>query len=246
MIRVTLTPSDEGIPIYVGMPNSIDDITIEQHIALMEYEKKNMPQVMREIIKEKSDIIRKQLTEKISKKVYGNEIIPYYATVVSMLCENLPINIILGDNKIKGFSVKLIEEWYNHLMSLYANFEADESNIFVVNVNGQNETWYIEDNFMQGSTLNEFLCAAEYEERIKLLGKGDWEAVLGIMAVIIRPKGEKFDEELIEERSELFRKQKLSLALKAGFFLLKQSKKCADDLSFYLSVQNLTNSLIKA
>ncbi len=88
---------------------------------------------------------------------------------------------------------------------------------------------------MAGATVAEFCDACHFEEKYEELKGGEWEALLDVMVVLCRPKGEHYDynETKHNIRKKQFRKLKMTDVANVGFFLLKLNKQLNLDLLIY-------------
>ncbi len=217
-----------------NVPTVLNDIDIARHIKIMAAEAK-MPDILRKIVAERDNSVKEELQARITKKDYGRLIIPYFASFISAATD-IPVFYLIGDERVKGQSLEQIEKLYYGIVNAYTEFEYSEASEVEIEVTpGVFETWELPKNFMEGNTLYEFLAAAEYEAATADLAAGKWEAVLYILAILCRPKGELFNDEIIEERAEFFKGQRLSVALQAAFFLLRQSANFQQDSIIYLA-----------
>jgi hypothetical protein len=89
---------------------------------------------------------------------------------------------------------------------------------------------------MESSTAGEFAEAAGFEEKALDVAADRWEAVLDVMIVICRPKGEKYnyDKKRHEMRKNLFKKHlKTDVLINVAFFLLNLNSILRDNLLIY-------------
>ena len=94
---------------------------------------------------------------------------------------------------------------------------------------------------MEGSTVAEFADAAHFEEQVGELLQDRWEAILDLMVVICRPKGEKYDFNEIthKQRKNFFRKLNMDVLINIAFFLLRLNDTLKDNLLIYSLQQQL-------
>ena len=78
-----------------------------------------------------------------------------------------------------------------------------------------------------GKTLELFIKCFNIADR--------WEAILDLMVVICRPKGEKYDfkEQAHKQRKNFFRKLNMDILIIVAFFLLQLNDTLKDNLLIY-------------
>ena len=88
---------------------------------------------------------------------------------------------------------------------------------------------------MQGSTVEEFADSAYFQEQAQRVKGGDWLAVLDVMTVLCRPKGEKYNdnEAFREARKELFKELPMSDVINVAFFLQRLNSSLSQTLAIY-------------
>ena len=89
----------------------------------------------------------------------------------------------------------------------------------VFEFNGQ--LWYLPQENMKGSTVIEFAEAAQFEKYANDLHGGNDYALLDVISILARPKGEEYDSDKLEERKELFRGLSMDIVFGISFFLSK-------------------------
>jgi len=95
-------------------------------------------------------------------------------------------------------------------------------------------TYTLPDELMKNSTLIEFAEAAQYESALKQATSGDANGLLKMCAVLLKPVGEVYSEELFEHNVSAFKTLPLQVAYEVAFFLTWLSSKYA--LSFQHSI----------
>ena len=211
------------------VPLSVADITLSTHLAIVNVEK-NIPDELADILKEEDESKRKEMAGAIEKMVYIKKIIPYFARVISA-ATGIPANVLLGDKQHEGAPVNMIEKWYWAIMAAYGRVSYKEGKRqFLL----RGEVWEIPDNLMQKSTFGEFAEAAQYEMYTSETEQGMWDRMPYVLAVLLRPEGEKFDpytfDEIVEERAEMMRSITMDVVYQVAFFLLGQNAKSGQDI----------------
>jgi len=90
-----------------------------------------------------------------------------------------------------------------------------------------NKEYLLPNKHMEGSTV--------FEEQIGELLQDRWEAILDLMVVICRPKGEKYNytEQAHKQRKNFFRKLNMDVLINVAFFLLRLNDTLKDNLLIY-------------
>lgn len=214
------------------VPLSVSDITLRTHLEIVKAEE-GMPKAMKQIVEERNAEKRQIMSKRLSKLVYAKKFLPYYATIIS-IATGIQRNIILGDRNNEGMPVPMIEQWYWSIMSAYAKFEYEAGRSdFQIN----EQTWTLPELFMEKSTFGQFAEAAQYEDYVADVAGGNWDSMPKVMAVLLRPEGEKFDpdtfDDIVDERAEIMLNQTMDVAYQVSFFLLARSQNSSLDSLIY-------------
>lgn len=89
----------------------------------------------------------------------------------------------------------------------------------------EGEEWQIPKRFMAGSTVAEYLEAAQFLQSAKQVTSGQWQKMPYVMAILVRRPNEPYSEDLIKPRAKMFLDWPLAHAYRVGFFLRRQSVK---------------------
>lgn len=220
MIRILIN----GDP--YGIPENCDDITLAQHIAMLDVEQ-SAPAIFREISEEKNTAQRQLMASRFPKLKYVKEVLPYYARVIEAQV-GIPAQKLLA-----SAPVEVIEKVFWQIQNAYVSFTDQKQTVF--EINGQN--WTLPANDMAGSTFGEFAEAAQYEEYAADVASGQYTRMPYVMAVLLRPVGEVFDperhDEIVEERAEIMRNRSMSTVYQVAFFLTGLKRQLEADLAIY-------------
>jgi hypothetical protein len=235
MLRIRINNEPYSIPL------SVDDISIEKHLALSKAES-DMPEKLKAILDETDSDKRVWMSKRVKKTEYAKEFLPYYATAISIM-SGVPIHLLLGDKEHEGAPVAMLEAWYWKIMSAYGKFEIDETvSSFVI----EGEEYFLPENGMANSTFGEFAEAAQYEDFAADVAAGNMAAIPKVMAVLLKKKGEKYNPDLldekVEERSKLFLSAPLSVAYNTAFFLLRLNEKSRISSLIYTAARTIVAS----
>jgi hypothetical protein len=87
------------------------------------------------------------------------------------------------------------------------------------------KVYTLPERLMEKSTLLEFTMAAQYDKAMNQVRNGDPEGLLNIMAVLLKPLGEDYSDELFEQNKVDFLQMSLQTSYEVAFFLTKLSEK---------------------
>lgn len=220
------------------IPLTVSDITLSTQILLMQVEK-TAPQEFLDIMNEKDDELRAVKAKRIPKRTYASKVLPYFARVIEA-ATGIPADILLGKNGHAGAPVHLIEDYFWKVQAALLSFdETQAKDRFEIG----GEVWTLPKQHMKGGTFGEFAEAATYEDEAASVAAGSWERMAYVMAVLLRPEGEKFDpatfEEIVEERAAFMLTLGMDVVYSTAFFLLKQNQKSNVDMAIYSTAQAL-------
>jgi len=97
----------------------------------------------------------------------------------------------------------------------------------------EGEKYYFPLDNMSGNTFQDYIEATQIEMNIESMTNGNYDILPQQMAILCRKEGEEYDEEIIKEKTEKFRKLKMDLVLEFSFFLAKQNKKSVAALQMF-------------
>ena len=109
----------------------------------------------------------------------------------------------------------------------------------------ENETYYFPTNQMQENTFGDYIEATQIELNLESMTNGNYDVLPQQMAILCRKFGEKYDEEVIEERTEKFRTLTMDIILEFSFFLSKQSQILESALKTYSEEREKGEALSK-
>lgn len=220
------------------VPLSVADITLRTHLAIVA-EEQNMPTELRQIVEETDPATRTLMSKRLKKTVYAKTFLPYYATIIST-ATGIPREALLGDRTHEGMPVAMLEKWYWQIMSAYSQFRYEPGrNSFEI----AGRTWTLPSGYMEKSTFGEFAEAAQYEDAVADVAAGNWDGMPKVMAVLLRPEGERFNpeafDEVVEERAEIMRGLTMDVAYQVSFFLLERNRNLNLDSLIYTVARQL-------
>ena len=101
---------------------------------------------------------------------------------------------------------------------------------------------------MVGSTAIEFIAAAQYQHFNTKVQGGQWKAMIDVLVVLCRPKGESYDGDnamLIKQRKELFKQLPMTDVINVAFFLHRLNDSLKANLAIYTAQEELALSQAK-
>jgi hypothetical protein len=134
------------------------------------------------------------------------------------------------EEDLKLLSLERLKLSFWALEYLFGNLEANE-NFTGFEVKGVE--YLMPSKHMQESTLIEFAESAQFQEDLKELKAGNYIAILDIMSVLCRPKGEQYDEKNNAKRKKIFSSLSMDVAINVGFFLIRLDGGLSQSLAIY-------------
>ena len=101
--------------------------------------------------------------------------------------------------------------------------------------------YLVPSKHMVGSTVEEYADASYFQESMDSYKGGNWGAMLDVMTVLCRPKGETYNdnEAFRNKRKELFKDLPMSDIINVAFFLLRLSETLRTNLAIYTTQQEV-------
>jgi hypothetical protein len=166
--------------------------------------------------------IRLEIMDKVweSKERY-----PYMAKVVSYFT-GIPLDACFG-RVANSLELKYLVYIYTKIMNAI-NTPTETTYKQLYDFNGK--VYTLPEKLMEKSTLLEFTMAAQYDKAVKQIQGGEAEGLLNVMAVLLKPLGEEYSDELFEQNKVDFLQMPLQTSFEVAFFLTKLSEKYTLDL----------------
>jgi hypothetical protein len=150
---------------------------------------------------------------------------PYMAKVVNYFT-GIPLDACFG-KVADSLELKYLVYIYTKIMNAI-NTPTETKYKQLYNFNGK--VYTLPERLMEKSTLLEFTMAAQYDKAMNQVRNGDPEGLLNIMAVLLKPLGEDYSDELFEQNKVDFLQMSLQTSYEVAFFLTKLSEKYMLDL----------------
>jgi hypothetical protein len=169
-----------------------------------------------------------QLTQRleIMDEVWeARERYPYMAKVVNYFT-GIPLDACFG-KVADSLELKYLVYIYGKIMNAI-NTPAETKYKQLYDFNGK--VYTLPERLMEKSTLLEFTMAAQYDKAMNQVKNGDPQGLLNIMAVLLKPLGEDYSDELFEQNKVDFLQMSLQTSYEVAFFLTKLSEKYTLDL----------------
>ena len=145
---------------------------------------------------------------------------PYMAKVVNYFT-GIPLDACFG-KVADSLELKYLVYIYTKIMNAI-NTPTETKYKQLYDFNGK--VYTLPDRLMEKSTLLEFTMAAQYDKAMNQVRNGDPEGLLNIMAVLLKPLGEDYSDELFEKNKVDFLQMSLQTSYEVAFFLTKLSEK---------------------
>jgi hypothetical protein len=169
-----------------------------------------------------------QLTQRleIMDEVWeAKERYPYMAKVVNYFT-GIPLEACFG-KVADSLELKYLVYIYGKIMNAI-NTPAETKYKQLYDFNGK--VYTLPERLMEKSTLLEFTMAAQYDKAMNQVKNGDPQGLLNIMAVLLKPLGEDYSDELFEQNKVDFLQMSLQTSYEVAFFLTKLSERYTLDL----------------
>lgn len=216
------------------MPEGLHEITLRQMIAFSEVEK-TIPESLKRI-QEAAESEKDKLLEETDPLEINREWPLYYARVIGYWMQ-------MEQSELEKMNIADIYATYIRLNKALTDTKpADMEHFNWKDENGEDCTYYLPQKFMHGSTLGEFIEAAQYEHHMSNLKKGNWDALPYIIAIICRKENEPFTEGLDERRAPVFMDLPAHIAVQVAFFLAIRNLSFLANSVTYVAGGMLTNS----
>jgi len=180
-----------------------------------------------------------QLTQRleIMDEVWeAKERYPYMAKVVNYFT-GIPLDACFG-KVADSLELKYLVYIYGKIMNAI-NTPAETKYKQLYDFNGK--VYTLPERLMEKSTLLEFTMAAQYDKAMNQFKNGDPEGLLNIMAVLLKPLGEDYSDELFEQNKVDFLQMSLQTSYEVAFFLTKLSEKYMLDLQTSMLQKAMAN-----
>jgi hypothetical protein len=161
---------------------------------------------------------------------------PYMAKVVSYFT-GIPLDACFG-KVADSLELKYLVYIYTKIMNAI-NTPTETKYKQLYDFNGK--VYTLPERLMEKSTLLEFTMAAQYDKAMNQVKNGDPEGLLNIMAVLLKPLGEDYSDEIFEQNKVDFLQMSLQTSYEVAFFLTKLSEKFTLDLQTSMLERAMVN-----
>ena len=96
------------------------------------------------------------------------------------------------------------------------------------------ETYYFPKEFLKRNTFGDYIEATHLESTIKIMKHGKFDVLPEQMAILCRAAGEEYDDDIIPEKTEKFKKLTMDIVWEFSFFLTMQSVKLTRTFQMFL------------
>jgi hypothetical protein len=161
---------------------------------------------------------------------------PYMAKVVNYFT-GIPLDACFG-KVADSLELKYLVYIYTKIMNAI-NTPTETKYKQLYDFNGK--VYTLPERLMEKSTLLEFTMAAQYDKAMNQVKNGDPEGLLNIMAVLLKPLGEDYSDELFEKNKVDFLQMSLQTSYEVAFFLTKLSERYMLDLQTSMLEKAMVN-----
>ena len=161
---------------------------------------------------------------------------PYMAKVVNYFT-GIPLDACFG-KVADSLELKYLVYIYTKIMNAI-NTPTETKYKQLYDFNGK--VYTLPERLMEKSTLLEFTMAAQYDKAMNQVRNGDPEGLLNIMAVLLKPLGEDYSDELFEQNKVDFLQMSLQTSYEVAFFLTKLSERYMLDLQTSMLEKAMAN-----
>jgi len=161
---------------------------------------------------------------------------PYMAKVVNYFT-GIPLDACFG-KVADSLELKYLVFIYSKIMSAI-NTPTETKYKQLYDFNGK--VYTLPERLMEKSTLLEFTMAAQYDKAMNQVKNGEPEGLLNIMAVLLKPLGENYSDELFEQNKVDFLQMSLQTSYEVAFFLTKLSERYMLDLQTSILERAMAN-----
>jgi hypothetical protein len=161
---------------------------------------------------------------------------PYMAKVVNYFT-GIPLEACFG-KVADSLELKYLVFIYSKIMSAI-NTPTETKYKQLYDFNGK--VYTLPERLMEKSTLLEFTMAAQYDKAMNQVKNGEPEGLLNIMAVLLKPLGEDYSDELFEQNKVDFLQMSLQTSYEVAFFLTKLSERYMLDLQTSMLEKAMAN-----
>jgi hypothetical protein len=150
---------------------------------------------------------------------------PYMANVVNYFT-GIPLDACYG-KVAESIELKYLQFLFEKILkALNTPDETKYKQLYDFN----GKVYMLPDKLMEKSTLLEFSMAAQFDKAIMEINSQQAEGLLNVMAVLLKPIGMEYSDELFEQNKIDFLKMPLQTAYEVAFFLTRLSEKYSLDL----------------
>jgi hypothetical protein len=177
-----------------------------------------------------------QRLEIMDKVWEANVRYPYMAKVVNYFT-GIPLDACFG-KVADSLELKYLVYIYTKIMNAI-NTPTETKYKQLYDFNGK--VYTLPERLMEKSTLLEFTMAAQYDKAMNQVKNGEPEGLLNIMAVLLKPLGEDYSDELFEQNKVDFLQMSLQTSYEVAFFLTKLSERYMLDLQTSMLERAMAN-----
>lgn len=100
----------------------------------------------------------------------------------------------------------------------------------------EDETYYFPSDYLKKNTYGDYIEATQLDMYIETMKHGKFDVLPEQMAILCKRIDEKYDDDIIPEKTEKFKNLTMDIIWEFGFFLTKQKKKLITLSSIYSEI----------
>ena len=148
----------------------------------------------------------------------------------------------INENKMNFLDVDSVTNAVNTFSSLLEEYKPKGINSFVHN----EETYYFPKEFLKRSTFGDYIESTHLESTIKMMKHGRFDVLPEQMAILCRKTGEEYDDDVIPQKTEQFKKLTMDVVWEFSFFLTMQSVKLTKTFQTFLVKQEAEEAKVES
>ena len=203
-------------------PANISEITIARFIKYLEKVVQQSPKCLEECFELEEGETMEQKFNALTKEEKF-DCFEYMAKVVSFWTG-------APENHLHELNLEQLQLCFWTLEYMFGSIKPDEG-FTGFEIDGIE--YVMPSEHMAESTLIEFAESAQFQQNVSDLKAGNYIAILDVMAVLCRPRGEKYDSKKLPKRKKLFSSLTLDVAVNVGFFLIRLNVGLNQTLTIY-------------
>jgi len=219
-VRIKEIESNEYADIEI--PTDWKDMTVQWYTDLLQIIKKHT---------KSAELKENYIEETYKDNDYYEKILQDAEFENEMLLNQDIFSYVTGMKKehVKKTKIEDVNKVLDVINYLTKEYEPQGINSF----DCEGETYYFPKEFLKDNTFGDFIETTQLEKSVEQFTNGRFDVLPQQMAILCRRNGEEFDDELIPEKTEKFKKLTMDKVFEFAFFLTNQNQKLLTLFSMY-------------